>query len=32
LDEAQIARLKLSAASYVANARRFAAGLVEIRG
>ena len=30
LDEAQIARLKLSAASYVANARRFAAGLVEI--
>jgi carbonic anhydrase/acetyltransferase-like protein (isoleucine patch superfamily) len=30
LDEAQIARLKLSAASYVANARRFAEGLVEI--
>ena len=30
LDEAQIARLRLSAASYVANARRFAAGLVEI--
>ena len=30
LDEAQIARLRLSAASYVANARRVAAGLVEI--
>jgi carbonic anhydrase/acetyltransferase-like protein (isoleucine patch superfamily) len=30
LDETQIARLKLSAAGYVANARRFAAGLVEI--
>ena len=31
LNETQIARLKLSAASYVANARRFAEGLVEIR-
>ena len=30
LDEATVARLKLSAASYVANARRFAAGLVEL--
>ena len=30
LDEAQIARLKLSAAHYVQNARRFAKGLVEI--
>ena len=30
LDEAMIARLKLSAAGYVANARRFATGLIEI--